>query len=79
VERIFTYIESLTLDGRDASLDYKLTSVGSQTTEQTLALPRGHSGAEILPGIAPLGDEVRQAHECPFVVRHFIVCPHELI
>lgn len=50
-EVIFTYIESLTLDGRDSSLDYKLSG--------PLHVPRGSPDADILPQIAPAGDEIR--------------------
>ena len=44
-EVIYTYIESLTKDGRDASLDYKLSG--------PLFVAKGDSGAEILDAIAP--------------------------
>ena len=49
IEVIYTYIESLTLDGRDQSLDYKITP---------LFVPKGHPDGKILEEIAPEGDEI---------------------
>ena len=40
-ERVYTYIESLTTDGRDSSLDYKLTSIGGSTQQdRRLIVPK---------------------------------------
>lgn len=50
VEVIYTVIEALTSDGRDASLDYKLSG--------PLFVPKGHANAAVLPEIAPVGDEI---------------------
>eukprot|EP00928_Gymnodinium_smaydae_P037136 TRINITY_DN2581_c0_g2_i3.p1 TRINITY_DN2581_c0_g2~~TRINITY_DN2581_c0_g2_i3.p1 ORF type:complete len:527 (-),score=73.02 TRINITY_DN2581_c0_g2_i3:573-2123(-) len=49
-EVVYTVIEALTLDGRDASLDYKLSG--------PLLVPKGHPDAAVLDEIAPLGDEI---------------------
>ncbi len=49
IEVMFTVIESLTLDGRDRSLDYKITGYH---------FPKGSHDAQVLPQIAPLGDEI---------------------
>ena len=49
VEVLFTVIESLTLDGRDRSLDYKITGFN---------VPRGSWDAQVLDEIAPVGDEI---------------------
>ena len=48
-EVIYTVIESLTADGRDASLDYKISG---------LIVPKGSRDAEMPDAIAPLGDEI---------------------
>ena len=48
-EVIFTVIESLTLDGRDRSLDHKLSGIH---------VPRGSEGAQMLDAIAPRPDEI---------------------
>ena len=48
-EVIYTCIESQTLDGRDRSLDYKLSGI---------EVPKGHPHAHVLPCIAPRGDEI---------------------
>ncbi|CAE8585884.1 unnamed protein product [Polarella glacialis] len=50
VEVVYTVIEALTADGRDASLDYKLSG--------PLFVPKGHADAAVLPEIAPVGDEI---------------------
>ena len=49
IEVLYTVIESLTLDGRDRSLDYKITGFN---------VPRGSWDAKVLDAIAPQGDEM---------------------
>lgn len=49
VEVLYTVIESLTLDGRDCSLDYRLSGVN---------IPKGSWDARVLAEIAPQGDEI---------------------
>ncbi len=49
IEVIFTVIESLTRDGRDRSLDYKITGFN---------VPRGSREAQVLEEIAPEADEI---------------------
>lgn len=49
VEVMYTTIESLTLDGRDRSLDYKITGFN---------VPKGSFDARVIDGIAPQGDEI---------------------
>jgi ureidoacrylate peracid hydrolase len=49
VEVIHTVIESLTLDGRDRSLDYKITGFN---------VPKGSWDAQVLDAVAPRGDEI---------------------
>lgn len=49
VEVMYTTIESLTLDGRDRSLDYKITGFN---------VPKGSWDGEVLEQIAPQGDEI---------------------
>lgn len=49
IEVIFTVIESLTQDGRDRSLDYKITG---------FHVPRGSWDAQVTDEIAPVGDEI---------------------
>jgi hypothetical protein len=46
---IFTVIESLTPDGRDRSLDHKISR---------LHFPKGSWEAEVIPELAPVGDEI---------------------
>ena len=53
-ERVYTVIESLTQDGRDISIDYKLSK--NATTGKPLFVPYGAKGADILPLIAPRRD-----------------------
>jgi len=48
-EIVYTMIESLTQDGRDRCLDYKLSG---------LHVPKGSRDAEMLDAIRPLGDEI---------------------
>ncbi len=48
-EVVFTVIESLTLDGRDRSVDHKLSSIH---------VPRASDGARMPEIIEPLGDEI---------------------
>ena len=49
IEVLYTIIESLTRDGRDRSLDYKITG---------LHVPRGSPDAQVLAEIAPVDDEI---------------------
>jgi ureidoacrylate peracid hydrolase len=49
IEVLHTYIESQTLDGRDRSLDYKITG---------FHVPKGSWDAQVLPALAPLPDEL---------------------
>ena len=49
VEVMYTVIESLTLDGRDRGLDYKITGFN---------VPRGSWDGKVLDAIAPQGDEI---------------------
>ena len=49
IEVLYTVIESLTRDGRDRSLDYKISGI---------QVPKGSWDAKVLDEIAPVGDEV---------------------
>ena len=49
VEVLYTVIESLTQDGRDMGLDYKISR---------LFCPRGSRDAQVIEEIAPVGDEI---------------------
>jgi nicotinamidase-related amidase len=49
VEVIYTVIEALTLDGRDRSLDHKRSD---------FLIPKGSEGGQVMPQIAPQGDEM---------------------
>lgn len=49
-EVVYTCIESLTHDGREQSLDYKLSG--------PLFVPKGHADARVLQEIAPLDNEI---------------------
>ena len=49
IEVLYTTIESLTLDGRDRSLDYKISGFN---------VPRGSWDAKVIDAIAPEGDEI---------------------
>jgi len=49
VEVMYTTIESLTLDGRDRSLDYKITGFN---------VPKGSWDGKVIERIAPQGDEI---------------------
>ena len=49
IEVVYTTIESLTLDGRDRSLDYKITGFN---------VPKGSWDGKVLDAIAPVGDEM---------------------
>lgn len=49
VEVIYTVIESLTLDGRDRSLDHKLSN---------MHIPKGSPLAQVIEEVAPVGDEI---------------------
>src|SRR5947209_11525311 len=60
VEVLYTVIESLTEDGRDRSLDYKISG---------LHVPKGSWDAQVLYAIAPAGDEIviPKTSSSPFV------------
>ena len=49
VEVMYTTIESLTLDGRDRSLDYKITGFN---------VPKGSWDGQVIEQLAPVGDEI---------------------
>ena len=49
IEVMYTVIESLTLDGRDRSLDYKITGFN---------VPRGSWDGRVIDALAPEGDEM---------------------
>jgi nicotinamidase-related amidase len=49
IEVIYTVIENLTADGRDRSLDYKLSGLG---------FPKGSHESQVVPELAPLPDEL---------------------
>lgn len=49
IEVIYTVIEALTRDGRDRSLDHKRSD---------FLIPKGSEGGQVVPAIAPLGDEM---------------------
>lgn len=49
IEVLYTVIESLTADGRERSLDYKITGFN---------VPRGSADARVLDAIKPQGDEI---------------------
>jgi ureidoacrylate peracid hydrolase len=49
VEILYTVIENLTRDGRDRSLDYKISGID---------VPKGSWGAQVLDAIKPAGDEI---------------------
>jgi ureidoacrylate peracid hydrolase len=49
IEVLYTVIEALTQDGRDMSLDYKISN---------LFVPRGSWDAQVLDAIAPRADEI---------------------
>ncbi len=49
IEVVYTIIESLTADGRDRSLDHKISR---------LHHPKGSWEAQVIPAVAPVGDEI---------------------
>ncbi len=49
IEVTYTVIENLTADGRDRSLDYKISNLG---------VPKGSDGAKVVNELAPTGDEI---------------------
>lgn len=79
IEVIFTVIESLTQDGRDIGLDYKISG---------LFCAKGSKDAQVLDAIAPVGDEmvIPKSSSSPFIstnihyilgnlgIKHLIVC-----
>ncbi|APZ42102.1 isochorismatase family cysteine hydrolase [Acidihalobacter ferrooxydans] len=79
VEVMYTVIESLTLDGRDMGLDYKISG---------LFCPKGSRDAQVLEAIMPVEDEIiiPKTSSSPFIstnlhyvlgnlgVKHLIVC-----
>jgi ureidoacrylate peracid hydrolase len=60
IEVIYTVIESLTLDGRDMGLDYKISG---------LFCPKGSRDARVIDAIAPQGDEmvIPKTSSSPFI------------
>lgn len=48
-EVVYTVIEALTRDGRDRSLDHKLSGI---------LVPKGSDGAKVIDAVAPLDDEI---------------------
>ncbi len=79
IEVLYTVIESLTLDGREMGLDYKISG---------LFCPKGSRDARVIDAIAPLGDEmvIPKTSSSPFIstnihyllgnlgIKHLIVC-----
>ena len=79
VEVLYTVIESLTLDGRDMGLDYKISG---------LFCPKGSHDTRVIDAIAPRGDEIifPKTSSSVFIstnihyvlgnlgIRHLIVC-----
>jgi ureidoacrylate peracid hydrolase len=69
LEVLFTVIESLTLDGREMGLDYKISG---------LFCPKGSRDARVLDAIAPKGDEIvlSKTSSSPFISTniHYILC-----
>jgi len=49
IEVIYTVVESLTADGRDRSLDYKITGFN---------VPKGSADAQVVSELAPAADEI---------------------
>ncbi|ELU03504.1 hypothetical protein CAPTEDRAFT_191742 [Capitella teleta] len=49
IEVLFTVIESLTLDGRDRGLDYKITGFN---------VPKGSKDAQVINSVSPVSDEI---------------------
>jgi len=49
IEVMYTVIESLTLDGRDRSLDYRITGFN---------VPRGSRDGQVIDALAPAADEI---------------------
>ena len=49
IEVVYTVIESLTKDGRDRSLDHKLSNIH---------IPRSHPNARVIEDIAPAADDI---------------------
>lgn len=64
VEVVHTVMENLTRDGRDRSLDYKLSGFN---------IPKGSKGGQPVPGAAPAGDEIvlRKSSACLFHSTNF--------
>lgn len=50
IEVVYSTIEALTTDGRDQSLDYKISGI---------LIPKGTWGAQVIDEIAPRDDEIR--------------------
>ncbi|WP_306152493.1 cysteine hydrolase family protein [Roseovarius sp. MMSF_3281] len=63
-EPIYTVMENLTSDGRDRSIDYKLSGFN---------IPKGSPGGQVTPEVAPLGDEItlRKSSACLFHSTNF--------
>ena len=66
IEVLYTTIESLTLDGRDRSLDYKITG---------FHVPKGSWDGKVIEQIAPIGDEIVLPKTSSSV---FVSNPHRL-
>ncbi len=49
IELLYTVIENLTQDGRDRSLDYKISGID---------VPKGSWGAQVIDAVKPLPDEI---------------------
>jgi len=49
IEVVYTVVENLTLDGRDRSLDYKISG---------FSVPKGSPDAQMVDELAPAGDEI---------------------
>ena len=60
IEVLYTTIESLTRDGRDRSLDYKITG---------FHVPKGSWDGKVIEQLAPLEDEIRLAKSFVFRLR----------
>jgi ureidoacrylate peracid hydrolase len=49
IEVVYSVIENMTGDGRDRSLDYKISGID---------VPRGSRNAQVLDEVSPIGDEI---------------------
>lgn len=64
VEVIYTVMENLTRDGRERSLDYKLSGFN---------IPKGSPGARVARAVAPVGDDIvlRKSSACLYHSTNF--------